>query len=74
MALFKPNQLSPQDSTIDATLENRFSWQTNGGVQTGYRVYIYNNDTGVLAHDTTQVSSPNEYYDLPASTLSNGQD
>lgn len=72
MALLKPNQLSPTNSVIDATAENRFSWQTNGAKQTGYRVYIYNNTTDSLLHDSTEIVSPNEYYDLPSATLTNG--
>lgn len=74
MGLLKPNQLSPQNSVIDAEGENRFSWVTNGAKQTGYRVYIYNNDTDALLHDSTEVTSPNNYYDLTAGTLSNGVD
>ena len=72
MGLLRPNQLSPQNTVIDATDDNRFSWVTNGAKQTDYRVYIYNNDTNALLHDSTKVTSPNKYYDLDANTLTNG--
>ena len=74
MALYKPNQLSPQNTAIDGRDVNRFSWQTNGAIQSTYRVRIYNNDTGVELHDSTEIVSPNEYYDLPALTLANAVD
>jgi len=73
MALYKPNQLSPQNTTVDATEINRFTWQTNGGIQTGFLLYILENDTDSGVFSVT-VTSPNEYYDLPAGILSNGTD
>ena len=74
MAIFKPNQLSPQNTTIDATSDNTFSWVTNGTVQSGYRMYIYNNDTDALVYDSTEQVSPNQYHDVPALSLTNGID
>jgi hypothetical protein len=73
MALYKPNQLSPQNSTIDATEINRFSWQTNGATQTGFLLYIFENESGSGVFSVT-VTSPNNYYDLTAGILSNGTD
>lgn len=72
MGLLKPNQLSPLNTTIDATDINRFSWVTNGAKQTAYRVYIYNNDTNALLYDSASITSPNNYHDLAAATLTNG--
>jgi len=70
--VYKATNLSPQNSAIDADELNRFSWEHQGSAQTDYRVYVYNNSTGALLHDSTKTTSTNEYYDLPALTLSNG--
>lgn len=74
MALLKPNQLSPQNSVIDADEDNIFSWSTNGAKQTGYRFYIYNNETNVLVYNSGEIISPVEYQTVPSSTLTNGVD
>lgn len=79
MSVYNPIIDSPTGgSTIDATIINRFSWQflTSTGdttVQFSYRVLILNLDN-TTAHDSGIVSSANEYYDLPATTLTNGND
>lgn len=72
MALLKPNQLSPQNSVIDATVLNRFTWKSNGAKQEEYTVYIYNNDDDTLLYSSTTAISPNNYHDLDADSLTNG--
>ena len=66
MALYKPTNLSPSNSIIDMNSINRFSWSSQGAVQSGYRVKIYRNSDDVLLYDSGSVTSTDEYLDLPA--------
>jgi len=70
--MFKPNNLSPANSAINGDSNNTFSWISNSTTQTDYQVFIYNNSTGALIHDSTKTTSSNEYYALTGGTLTNG--
>lgn len=70
--IYQAVNLSPSNTAIDAAAINRFSWSSQGSVQTHFQVKIYNNSTSVLVHDSTKTSSVNEYYDLSAAVLTNG--
>jgi len=72
--IFRAVGLSPSITAIDANLINRFSWVSQSGLQTNYRVYIYNNSTNALVYDSYLRDSSVQYHDVPASSLTNGID
>lgn len=74
MGAFKAIGLSPSISAIDASIDNTFSWTAQGGVQTKYQIYIYNNTSDVLVYDSTELTSANQYHIVPAASLTNGVD
>ena len=61
-------QLNPFRVSLDPTEIIRFSWQPRG-VQTAFRVRIFRLDTNAELHDSTQTTSTNFFYNLPAGTL-----
>lgn len=73
MGAFRAIGLSPSISSIDADVDNVFSWVTQGGIQQICMIYIYDNATLALVHYALKTSS-DQSYTLPAGTLTNGFD
>jgi hypothetical protein len=74
MAVFKPIELSPSMSTIDANAINRFSWRNQGGIQYSYTITILENTSGTTTYTSGLIYSSNQYHDLEALVLTNGVD
>jgi len=79
MAVFNPVPTFPiSGEGADALNIIKISWNfvsTNLEVQNSYRVLVYLiTDTSTPVHDSGVISSSNEFYDLPSSTLINGND
>lgn len=60
--MYKASNLSPKNSALDINDGLIFSWDVNGEPQTAFRIYVYDNNTDLLVHDSTQITSTNEYY------------
>jgi hypothetical protein len=71
MAIYTPTSLSPNNSGIDSTVDQSFSWQFNGTAQTDYQLVIYNLDN-LLIYDSLKVTSSTSSHLVPATTLTNG--
>jgi hypothetical protein len=74
MGAFRAVGLSPSISSIDADVDNVFSWVTQGGVQISYCIYIYDNTTSALVYTSYEIISSNQHHTLPAHTLTNAVD
>lgn len=72
-SLFKPTSLTPQNISVDGRETLRFTWECNGAKQEKYSLTVLNSN-GVGSWVTTDIiPSPNEYYDLTAGTIDNGE-
>lgn len=74
MSSFKAISLSPSVTAIDATVNNTFTWQVQGGLQVKFNIYIFNNSTDALAYDSGVIVSSNQSHVIPGGTLTNGTD
>lgn len=76
MAMYSPTLLSFNGVSIDASVNNTFTWTTNvtsPDSQTDYQLKIYLNSNNTLIYDSTKITSTNEYHTVPSGTLTNGQ-
>lgn len=72
MAILKATNISPNNISVDTANQIVVSWKNNGDRQYAYQVKIYNNDTSLIAYDTTKITSFNAFHIIPTSTLING--
>lgn len=69
--MYTPKFLSPKNKSIDASVDNVFTWKTQGEPQTDFQLKIYKNSDDTLVYDSTKLTSALSTLTVPASTLSN---
>lgn len=75
MAIYSPINLLPNNTSVNAATPITFYWDFNsddGSGQTDFQIKIYKNSDNTLMHDSTKITSVNEYYTLSSTPLTNG--
>lgn len=71
MTLYQPSFLTPENLSINSSVNNTFTWQNNGdSPQTDYRLYILKNSDNTVVYDSTKTTSTSTQHIVPANTLS----
>lgn len=71
--IYKPKYLEPKNKAVDASVDNVFSWQSQGEPQTHYQLKIYELPN-TLIYDSTKLAGDDNEYTLPASSLTNNKE
>ncbi len=69
--IYTPKFLSPKGVSINATVDNVFSWQSQGEPQTDYQLKIYLISNDSLVYDSTKLTSTSSSHTVPADSLLN---
>lgn len=72
--IFSPSNISPKNTSFDATADKLITWTNKGTLQQKYKVLIKNNNTSADVYDTGEVTSAINSHTLPSNSLSNGTD
>lgn len=72
MVMYNPTFLSPNNTPIDATAENIFTWQTEGSLpQVAFQLFIRRNNDNTSLYDSTKIVSSTPSHSILANVLSN---
>lgn len=78
--IYQPANVYPNNNTVDASIDNNFSWLFNGDNLSSYRVDIYKLNESTTSYTNTVTPTTTVYggdtvtYTLPANSVTNAQD